>query len=149
MSLFSNILARDRIVDLIGTSKNEILKELVEAIAKSEHVQNKEEFLEKIMEREGILSTGIGIGVAIPHAKIGSVTDFVLAIGRSKKGVDFDSIDKRPVFLIFMIGGPDNKQHEYLKLLAKISIVIKQNDIKEQMMKAKEIKQIYDILIDA
>jgi len=71
-----------------------------------------------MLEREKIVSTGIGMGVAIPHAKLTSVEDFFIAIGILSKGVQWNALDGGPVRLIFMIGGPDDKQTAYLQILS-------------------------------
>jgi len=146
MLQLKDIISKERIVDISAQTKIDALHEMVSVIATSENITNQQEFLDSILEREGILSTGIGIGVAIPHAKISSVKGFVVAIGRSMGGINFDSLDGRPVYLIILIGGPDDKQHEYLRMLAKVSSFLKDPEIKEKMMKVKNVKEIYEIL---
>ncbi|MGB9692827.1 MAG: PTS sugar transporter subunit IIA, partial [Candidatus Sumerlaeaceae bacterium] len=89
---FSKMIDESRIVDLKATTKEEALRELVDVLATSPLVTDKEELLKAIFEREKVISTGVGIEVALPHVKIPSVKDFVIAIGRSHKGIDFDSL---------------------------------------------------------
>jgi len=82
---FSRMIDESRIVDLDADNKEDALRELVEVIAKSPDITDKEDFLEAILEREKVISTGVGIEVALPHVKIAAVRDFVIAIGRSHK----------------------------------------------------------------
>ncbi|MHC4472961.1 MAG: PTS sugar transporter subunit IIA, partial [Planctomycetota bacterium] len=90
-------LSQDRVTDLKSTTKEGAIMELVALCAESPAVEDAEKLQEAIFEREGIMSTGIGLGIAIPHAKIPAVKDFVVAIGRSRHGIDFSSLDQKPV----------------------------------------------------
>ena len=81
--------------------------------------------LAAIHEREKIMSTGIGLGIAIPHAKIPSVKDFVVGFAKIDQGIDFNSLDGKPVHFVVMIAGPDHQQERYLQLLARITLKLK------------------------
>lgn len=148
MRKFSEMVTKDRIIDLKGTTKGDVIKELVDVIATAPQVTNKNNFLISIMKREEIMSTGIGIGLAVPHVKIDSVKDFVMAIGRKKEGVEFHSIDGKPVFLIIMIGANTEQRDDYLKVLAKISIVLKSSEFREKMINAPSPEAVMELLKD-
>ncbi|HID55686.1 TPA: PTS sugar transporter subunit IIA, partial [Candidatus Poribacteria bacterium] len=118
MKSLVELISPDRIVTLKSKTKEEALRELVEVISRSPRVRDKEELLKAILDREKIMSTGIGLGIAVPHAKLDSISDFVIAMGISKEGIEFNALDDKPVYIIVMIAGP-NQQTMYLRTLAK------------------------------
>jgi fructose-specific phosphotransferase system IIA component len=142
---FSKMIAESRIVDLKATTKEEALRELVDVLATSPLVTDKEELLKAIFEREKVISTGVGIEVALPHVKIPSVQDFVIAIGRSHKGIDFDSLDEKPVYIIVMIGANDKQAGEFLKVLAQLVLKLKNKNFRRAVMFAKSPKRIKEL----
>lgn len=144
----SDMLSADRIVDLKATKKNEVLKEMVDVIATAPEITDKQAFLKAILEREKIMSTGIGIGVAIPHAKIPSVKDFVMAIGRARQGIDFDALDDKPVYLVVMIGASDQQKDEFLKVLARVSLLLKNRGLRKWLMEAEGPQEIMALLAE-
>jgi len=147
MRPITEMLSQDRVIDLKGTTKKEVLKELADVIATAPEVTDKDDFYISILKREQIMSTGIGIGTAVPHVKIASVKDFVMAIGRKKEGIDFDSLDGKPVYLIVMIGANSEQRDEYLYVLAKISILLKNRAFREQLINASTPSDIYDLFV--
>ncbi|GIX44749.1 MAG: PTS fructose transporter subunit IIA [Candidatus Sumerlaea sp.] len=134
---FSKMIDESRIVDLKATTKEEALRELVDVLATSPNVTDKDELLKAIFEREKVISTGVGIEVALPHVKIPSVKDFVIAIGRSHKGIDFDSLDDKPVYIIVMIGANDKQAGDFLKVLAQLVLKLKNKNFRKAVMFAK------------
>ena len=118
MNTLAQRITKERIIDLRGDTKQAVLKELIDKIATEPEITSKDDFTAAIIDREKIMTTGIGEGVAVPHVKTNSVKDFVIAIGINRKGVDFDAIDGRPVYLVIMIGANPNKHNAYLKILA-------------------------------
>ena len=146
MIKLSNFLKQEIIADITSNSKASVLSEMVALIGKSGKISDIKEYENAINTRENILSTGIGLGVAVPHAKTNHVSDFAVALGRTQAGIDFDSIDDKPVHLIFMIAGPEEQQKVYLKILAKISLIARNEDIKKQIIEAQSIEEIYNIL---
>jgi fructose-specific phosphotransferase system IIA component len=144
---FEKMIDESRIVDLKATTKEEALRELVEVLDSSPLVTDKGELLNAIFERERVISTGVGIEVALPHVKIPSVKDFVIAIGRSTKGIDFDSLDEKPVYIIVMIGANDKQAGEFLKVLAQLVLKLKNNKFRRAVMFAKSPKRIKDLFV--
>ncbi len=143
----SNYFKKENIQFIKSTKKEEALKELFEVIKNDPKLKDKNLFKE-FLKREKIISTGIGAGIAIPHIKHSMVQDFVVAIGISKKGVKFDAIDNNPVHIIIMIAAPAHKHSEYLKLLARIVLVLKKNDLRKKIIASKNIEEVYTLFIN-
>lgn len=141
------MIDESRIVDLKATNKEDALRELVDVLSTSPLVTDKEDLLEAIFEREKVISTGVGIEVALPHVKIASVKDFVIAIGRSHRGIDFDAIDEKPVYVIVMIGANDKQAGEFLKVLAQLVLKLKNNKFRRAVMFAKSPKRIKELFV--
>ena len=142
----SKMIDESRIIDIKGTQKEESLNELIDTICLSPLITDKETFARAIFEREKIISTGVGIGVAVPHVKIPVVKDFVASIGRSFKGVDFQALDEKPVNIIVMIGASDKQAGEFLKVLAGVVLKLKDKDFRRAVMLARspeEIKELF------
>lgn len=134
----ADLISEDRIIDLKAKTKEEALRELVGLMATSESVSDKEALLRAILEREKTLSTGVGIGVAVPHAMIPEVSDFVVAIGRSHKGIEFDALDEKPVLIIVMIAASDkHSRGEYLKVLARLMQKLRNKEFRRRVMFAR------------
>lgn len=115
-------------------TRDEALHALIDKLDSSGCLKNKHTFYNAIMDREKIVSTGIGMGVAIPHAKLTDYDDFFIAIGILQKGVDWNALDHAPVRLIFMIGGPDDKQTEYLQILSNLTVVLKDEERRKKIL---------------
>jgi PTS system nitrogen regulatory IIA component len=110
------------------TDKLSVLTELAAKSLSLKHVKDPDDFYSALVERESLMSTGIGLGVAIPHAKLESIDDFFVATAVLRHPVEWDSLDHKPVRLVFLIGGPDGSQGAYLELLAQIMLVIKSEE---------------------
>ena len=106
-------------------SRDEILKELTQLIYEAGRIKDKKQFFEAILKREKIVSTAIGMNVAIPHAKLSGYDQFFIAIAILKQSVAWQSLDGSTVRMVFMIGGPDDKQTEYLQLLSQLTQIVK------------------------
>lgn len=103
--------------------------------------------LEKaILQREKLISTGIGMGIAIPHAKISNFPRFILTIGILDQGIDWSAIDSSLVRFVFMIIGPDNAPEEYLKLLSAITNLMRSEEARRQCMATKNPRDILNLL---
>ncbi len=129
-------------LDLAATTKEAVLKELVDTIHGQCSEIDHETLLRVISERERIGSTGIGGGVAIPHGKLKQLKQVVLAFGRSRKGIGFDAIDNRPVHIFIMILAPESMAENYLKTLARVSRLLKQSSTYADFMKAKSPEEV-------
>jgi fructose-specific phosphotransferase system IIA component len=109
-------------------------------------VKNGEEFLQALAKRENLESTGIGNGIAIPHARTDSVKDLLLAFARSPEGVDFSSIDGKPSYLIFLIASPEEKKSEYIMALAKLSRLLRKHVVRNQLKGAGTPEEVMEII---
>ena len=139
-------MSADRIIDIQSNTKDAALRELADVISTSDKVTEKENFIRKILEREKLMSTGIGYGIAIPHIRDESIKDFVIAIGRKKSGLEYDSIDNKPVKLIFMIGANKEQDKDYIRLLSRIVLRLKNRNLVKQILKAKSSKEAYNLI---
>lgn len=139
-------LAPERVVDLTSRTKDAALLEVVETLRGSPDVKDADVVLQAVLDRERVLSTGIGLGVAVPHAKIASVPDFLLAYGRSREGIDFQSIDDRPVHHVVLIVGPQDRQPRYLQFLASVTLALKKPELRRDLELAAGPPDVYRIL---
>lgn len=143
----SNLLKESLIeLDLEGENKADIISELVGIVSKAGKVRNKKAFADALMDREKLGSTAIGNGVAVPHAKIDGIKQIVLAFGRSTKGVDFNSLDGEKTHLFFMLISPKEDIGAHLKILAKISHLIKDSFLVGLFKNAKSKKDVLSII---
>ena len=133
------------LVDLKAIDKQGVLEELVMPIAEIAGI-NREELVKVLMERERLGSTGIGEGIGIPHGKIKGLESLMLGFGRSQKGVDFDSMDGQPAYIFFLLITPENSTGLHLKLLARISRILKNDLFKEKLLQASSRDEIYSII---
>ncbi len=129
-------------LDLKGNNKKKLLIELVEFIARSGKLRDKKTILKEILKRERLGSTGIGNGVAIPHAKSDKARDFILAFGRHNGGIDFGALDGAKTHIFFVLVSPKSDVGSHLKILAEISRLVKDKFIVHCLKKAKDKKEI-------
>ncbi|MCM8801534.1 MAG: PTS sugar transporter subunit IIA [Candidatus Omnitrophica bacterium] len=136
------------VVDLKSTKKEEVIKELVEALINAGEIEKRyrNKLLEALMAREALGSTAIGQGVAIPHAKSDCVSKLVAAFGLSKKGVDFDSLDGEPAYIFFLLIAPQDSAGPHLKALARISRLLKDKFFRESLRACEDEKSILKII---
>jgi fructose-specific phosphotransferase system IIA component len=131
--------------NLPGTAKAEVINTLVDLAATQERVVDKEKLREAIFEREKIMSTGVGSGFAIPHAKTDAVTDIVAAFAVTAQPIDYQSLDDQPVRLIFLLVGRDNMVGPHIKLLSRISRLMNKEEFRKQLLEAASPKEILEI----
>jgi len=146
MFKLANMITADRVIDLKATTKNDALKELFTAMEGVPEITNGKDFEKSVLEREQILTTGIGSEIAIPHVKIPSVSSFVMAIGRSKPGIDFDALDGKPVHIVILIGSSDRQRDEFLKVLDKVVQLFKDEAFRKKILKARDGQEVVNLL---
>lgn len=143
----SEIISLERIkLDLISQTKHGIIFELVELLDEQGELVSKKDFLKDVLERESLMSTGIGYGIAIPHAKSSYVKKPALLFGRQLKGVDFQSMDHEKAFLFFMIAMPEEGANAHLKILADLSRKLMHEDFREKLLEAQTKEEVLDLL---
>ena len=145
----SDILKKEHIIkELDSRDKKNVLDELSSFLENEGEITNKENLLAALIGREKLGSTGIGENVAIPHAKISEIDKIITVFGRSKNGVEFESLDQKPVNFIFLVIAPENSTGQHLKALARISRLFKNPSLRESVLRTNEVDQIYSILVD-
>ncbi len=144
----SEILAIDNVIpELKAKDKKGVLGELAEVIARYDKNIDKGKLVKVLIEREHLGSTGIGDGVAIPHGKLSSVKQPIVSFGRSRKGLDFDSMDGQPAFLFFLLLAPENSSGVHLQVLTKIARILKSSAFRKTLMEVESREEIYQTII--
>jgi PTS system nitrogen regulatory IIA component len=128
--------------DLKGTDKKSVLEELVAPISHISGI-SENQLVKVLMERERLGSTGIGGGVGIPHGKLKELETLVLGFGLSRSGVDFESMDGNPTYIFFLLLTPENSTGLHLKVLARISRLLKDEAFKEKLLTASDRDEIF------
>ncbi len=136
------------IAELKSKDKSTVLKELAEAVGRSDQTINMDELFQTLLEREKLGSTGIGSGVAIPHGKLPNITHIIAGFGRSTPGIDFDSQDGEPAHLFFALVAPENTAGLHLKALAKLSRLLKNPDFRQKLLLAPDAESLYRIIAE-
>lgn len=145
----SEILRQDFIIaDLSGKDKQSVLTELTSFLENNKAIKNKNALYSALLEREKLGSTGIGENVAIPHAKSDEIDQILTLFGRSIEGIEFDSLDKKPVHFVWMVIAPAHSTGHHLKALARISRLLKNQNLREGILNAQNKNDIYSILLD-
>jgi len=119
-----------------GRNKDEVIEELVDLAATSNMIKDRNALLKDVREREELVTTGIGYGVAFPHAKTNSAKGIVIVFGRSDQGVDFDAIDHKPVYMFFLIAAPEDAIGAHLNVMARLSYLMKSEESRDKLMRA-------------
>ena len=139
----SDIVTDDLIIiPLKGEDKVSAIKEMVDHLYDKKKISNRDKILRAILDREKVMSTGVGGKVAIPHGKADGVKDIVASIGITEKDLDFHSIDNQPVRLIFLLVGPPDKTGPHLKALSRISRLLSLDDFRKKLMESKTPKDV-------
>jgi len=142
----SDILTEDLAVShLKGNSKQEIIDAMVELVAASPKVLDKAKVRDAIFDREKIMSTGVGNGFAIPHGKTDAVTEIVAAFAVTEREIDYDSLDEKPVRLVFLLVGKDNLVGPHIKLLSRISRLMNKEEFRTQLLATNSAKEIIEL----
>lgn len=135
-------------VPLESKSKDDIITEMVDIISFSNPLIDKKTVLKSVLDREKTMSTGIGKGIAIPHAKSNGVTEITTALGIVPDGIDFDALDSQPVFLIFLIAAPDGPAGPHLHCLSMISRLLNHDGYREKLLKCTSAKEALRLVED-
>lgn len=135
--------------DLEGTTKEAVITKLVDLAAGSSMVRDRDELLSAVLEREKLVTTGVGYGVAFPHAKTRALKGIVIVFGRSEVGVDFEAMDKKPVHLFYLIAAPEDAIGAHLNVMARLSFIMKSEKNRERLMRAKTAGEVMLILDSA
>lgn len=133
--------------DISGSSKKEVLHQMALFIANRYDLPDGEGIANKIIDRENDMSTGIGYGIAIPHARISGIDRLYLIVGRSIQGIDFNAIDEQPVHLLFMMLSPKNTSAEHTQILSNISRIMSYEEVRTKLLEASNADQFYNAIV--
>ncbi|MFH1050482.1 MAG: PTS sugar transporter subunit IIA [bacterium] len=144
----SEILNIDSIkVDLKVESKRELLEQMIFLAERSMKIIDREEVKQEVLEREKIMSTGVGKGIALPHAKTNSITDTIGSLALLSQPVDFNSIDDKPVSIVFLLLGMENNVGNHLRLLSKISRLMNNDSFRGNLQQCKTSNEVLELFI--
>jgi len=145
----SDILKEDKIItDFKGETKEEIINELIDLFKDDDRVKDLNKLRETVLERENIMSTGVGKGLAIPHGKTDAVKKMIAGIGILSNPIDFESLDKKPVNIIVLLVGEENAIAPHIKMLSRISRMMNKDEFREKLVKSASPKEIYKLLLE-
>jgi fructose-specific phosphotransferase system IIA component len=148
--LLSDLLTPDRVrVPLRSTSKEELLEELVAVLGETGAISDPVQVLQAVRDRERVLSTGVGSGVAIPHGKAEGVERLAMAAGVTREPIEFDALDGEPVALLFLLVGPETAAGEHVKALSRISRLVRRDAFRERLVAARTAEEFAAIVAEA
>ena len=144
-----DMLKKEFIIEnLKSRTKKEVLVELSDVFSHGNTDIDRNNVIEVLLEREKLGSTGIGDGIAIPHGKLAGLEKLIISFGRSVTGVDFDSLDGKPVHIFFLLLAPENSAGQHLKALARISRMLKDVSFRESLIKAETSEEAYNLIVE-
>ncbi|MCB0833498.1 MAG: PTS sugar transporter subunit IIA [Bacteroidetes bacterium] len=133
-------------IPLQSFEKKEIITELVDILSSNGKLDDRDKVLQAVLERETMMSTGIGNGVAIPHGKSQGVPELAVALGITSQDVNFDSLDGRPVRIVFMLVGPEKASSLHIKMLSRISRLLNQPAFRKRLTESTSGQEIIDTI---
>jgi PTS system nitrogen regulatory IIA component len=145
MKILDSLKEEAIIAELKASDKKGVLEELTAPIAEASGISH-EEMVRVLLERESLGSTGIGGGIAIPHGKSKSLQSLLMGFGRSFKGVDFEAMDGKPAHLFFLLLASEDSTGAHLKMLARISQLLKSSVFRERLMNAADWRELYAVI---
>ena len=146
MKLLDILPKKSIVCDLQGRTKKQVLEELIDALLQEKPELDRERLMAVLLERERLGSTGIGDGIAIPHGKMKDLNKLVLAFGKSAAGVDFESMDGKPVHLFFLLVAPENCTGIHLRALARIARLLKNALVRKRLVSVDTQDEIYAVI---
>ncbi|MCL6493638.1 MAG: PTS sugar transporter subunit IIA [Ignavibacterium sp.] len=145
----SEILSKEFIIaELTSTDKESAINELIDLFNNDPRVDDIEKVRQAVLDREKIMSTGVGKGFAIPHGKTDSVKEIIAAFGRKKDGIEYDALDGNPVNLIFLLVGRDTMISAHIKLLSRVSRMMNKDDFRLRLLNAETSDEIMNVFLE-
>jgi fructose-specific phosphotransferase system IIA component len=145
MKLFELLKEEFVVAQLQSSQKEDVINELINLFKNDPRVANLEKVREAVLEREKIMSTGVGKGFAIPHGKTAAVNDILAAFGKTKSPIEYQALDSQPVNLIFLLVGKDNLVSRHIKLLSRISRMMNKDDFRGKLIEASSKEDIIEL----
>ncbi len=133
-------------LDLKSTTKDEVITEMVKLLSTAKSIKDIDQVEKDIRARENLGSTGVGLGIAFPHARSKGVNALTIAFGRSQEGIDFGSIDRKPVNFFFLVISPESNHGQHLQVLAKLSLIMNSDQSIETAQNANFPQEILDLM---
>jgi fructose-specific phosphotransferase system IIA component len=126
-------------------SKENVINKLIDLFKDDKRVENLEDVRSAVIDREKIMSTGVGKGFAIPHAKTNGVNDIIASFAIASEPIDFEALDKKPVKLIFLLVGKENMVAPHIKLLSRISRMMNNEEFRESLLKSENPEEVFNL----
>ena len=145
MKVFELLDEKFILTDFKSDDKEYVINELIDLYKENDKVNDIEKVRTAILDREKIMSTGVGKGFAIPHGKTNAVNDVIAAFGKTKKDIDFDALDGHPVHLVFLLVGRDDMVSKHIKLLSRISRLMNKDEFRERLVNSNSKEEIINI----
>ena len=143
----ARVLVPQRVLILDSKTKKNALLALADCLGSAAEVKDRDALVQGIFYREELMSTGIGMGIAVPHVRLASVTGPVMSAGLCRNPItDYQSLDGIPIHLIFMIAAGQNQHAEYLRLLSSLSLKLKNEELRNSLISAPDTQTFYQIL---
>ena len=133
-------------ISLKGGTRDECIRELIEKLTSADAIKNSQTVFDAVLEREKIMTTGVGNGIAIPHCKHTDSPEFSVCLGIHPKGIDFQSIDKKLVNIIFLLVGPENNPGLHIKLLSRISRLMSNEELRGQLLACDSSEEAFNLI---
>ncbi|HSH46485.1 MAG TPA: PTS sugar transporter subunit IIA [Longimicrobiales bacterium] len=150
MVLLSDLLSPDQVkVPLVATEKDDVLRELVDTLVAARCADDADEVLAAVRERESVLSTGIGNGIAIPHAKSNACDRLTLVAGSTREPIEFEALDGEPVQLLFLLVGPERAAGDHIKALGEVSRLVRKPELRQRLVDARDSQEFLQVLREA
>ena len=146
MKIVDYLTENDVLSRLHASSREGVIQEMVAHLTKSGKIDDPEELVNILLDREMLGSTGIGHGVAIPHGRLSGINEILLVFGRSPDGVDFDAHDGEPVNIFFLLVAPENSAGLHLKTLARISRIVKNPECRQALLDSDDQNTLYNTI---
>jgi fructose-specific phosphotransferase system IIA component len=147
MRLTDSLKPQNILMPMAASTKNQAIGELVALLAKNGEIQDANVVLNAVLEREATRTTGIGNGLAIPHGKCAGTAQLAMAIGKLATPIDFQSVDGRPVSLVWLLASPIDKTGPHIHALARISRLMTSDKFRQALAQAKSAQEIYDVIV--
>ena len=142
----SELLNLNRIcIGLKGKSKEEILLGITDLLREDPRVNNFDVMQQAVLDREQMMSTGVGKGIALPHAKTSAINDIILVFATTETPIDFDAVDNEPIRILFLILSAETEKTTHIKLLSRISRLMNNDDLRNELLNAKNAAEIVSI----
>ena len=142
-----DILQKNAVItNIVAGDKNELITQMAKHLTSISNLSDPDSIVQKILDREADMSTGIGFGIAIPHARIQGIDRVYMVAARSVLGIEFNAIDEQPVHLIFMMLSPANASTQYMQILSALSRIMSYEEIRKSLYETSDAQEFIDII---